>query len=107
MFTPQSQRWVSGACGRFTASARARNRLELVGHWGERSAISGGVFCRQSSCFRPDLERLHTFVRIPVAALLAYGATAIVPSETNARHRCQAEESRSQLMGVKQLSELR
>jgi len=66
---------IAGPCGRFEPSAGPASGWELVGDRGFRPIVCHRILRGQDSCVRSSLNALHTFVRVPVAALIAYGAT--------------------------------
>ena len=85
--------------------------LEIVSNWWVIGA-SGVLFlveffADKVPAFDLIWNALHTFVRIPVAALLAYGATTSCPLRNKCSLPLSAVQSRSQLTGARPQSELR
>ena len=85
--------------------------LHLVSNWyviaasGVMFAIE--FFADKIPAFDLLWNALHTFIRIPIAALLAYGATATLsPSRATGRQRLPAAQSRWPRMEAKRRSGL-
>ena len=53
----------------------------MARHRRQRRALHHRILCRQDPRLRPVWNALHTFIRVPVAGLLAYQATAQLSPE--------------------------